>query len=245
MTNFCIIVNTVSTCRDLWDMFFGQMEKHYPNNTIYVFTDDGNGIPNACRVILYNKKDNFRTQYLKCLKSVNEDFVLYLNEDYILYDDVQANIMNEYLSILSQDGAISFIRLTRGANFTAVPYKDRNDLYYLDNKADFFFSQTTTIWKRTALEKIHEMGPDLHIAGKRTKLQFEVEANKVCAALDMQGLVSYHHEPQRGVVHYDSNVFPYIATALVKGKWNLGEYEKELMPLLAAYRIDYKKRGRA
>ena len=118
MTNFCIIVNTVSNCSDLWEMFFSQLEKHYPKNNVYVFTDDGNGIPDTYRVILYNKKDNFRTQYLSCLKSVKEDFLLYLNEDYILYDNVKTEIMNEYISILANDDAISFIRLTRGNNFT-------------------------------------------------------------------------------------------------------------------------------
>ncbi len=243
MTNFCIIVNTVSNCSDLWEMFFSQLEKHYPKNNVYVFTDDGNGIPDTYRVILYNKKDNFRTQYLSCLKSVKEDFLLYLNEDYILYDNVKTEIMNEYISILANDDAISFIRLTRGNNFT-TKYKNRDDLYYLDNKSENFFSQTATIWKRSVLEKIHEMGPDLHIAGKRTKLQFEVEANKVCASLGLQGLVAYHCEPKRGIVHYDSHVFPYIATALVKGKWNLSEYENELMPLLLKFNINYKKRGR-
>ena len=118
MDNFCIIVNTVSTCRDLWEMFFGQLEKHYPGNNVYVFTDDGKGIPDSYKVIRYNKKDNFRTQYLHCLKSVKEDFLLYVNEDYILYDDVKTDKMNEYLSILANDDTISFISLTRGNNFT-------------------------------------------------------------------------------------------------------------------------------
>jgi hypothetical protein len=225
-------------------MFFGQLEKYYPGNKVYVFTDDRKGIPDSYNVIRYDPRDNFRTQYLNCLKTVKEDFLLYLNEDYILYDDVKKDLINEYVSILSKDGTISFIRLTRGDNFTSLKYKDREDLFYLDNKSEFFFSQTAAIWKRAVLEKIHEMGPDLHIAGKRTKLQFEVEANKVCSTLDIKGLVAYNNEPKRGLVHYDSIVFPYIASALVKGKWNLGEYEKELMPILVEYQINYRKRGR-
>jgi hypothetical protein len=225
-------------------MFFGQLEKHYPGNRVYIFTDENKGLPDSYNVIFYNKKDHFRTQYLNCLKSVREDFLLYLNEDYILYDDVKTGIMEEYISVLAEDDAISCIRLTRGANFSGVKYKDRNDLYYLDNKSEHFFSQTSTLWKRKVLEMIHEKGPDLHIAGKRTKLQFEVEANKVCSLLDIKGLIAYHNEPKRGLVHYDSSVFPYIATALIKGKWNLGEYEKELRPLLAKYQIDVRERGR-
>ena len=42
-TDFCVVVNTVSHCKDLWGMFFGQLEKHYPNNKIYVFSDVSEG----------------------------------------------------------------------------------------------------------------------------------------------------------------------------------------------------------
>lgn len=244
MKNYCLVVNTVSTCRDLWGMFFGQLEKHYPGNKVYVFTDDGEGIPDSCEVVRYDPRDNFRTQYLRCLKSVKEDFLLNFNEDYILYGDVEKDAINEYVSLLAKDDAISFIRLTRGSNITPSKYKNREDLFFLDNKAEYFYSQTVAIWKKSVLEKIHEMGPDVHIAGKRTKLQFEVEANKVCSRLDIKGLLSYRNEPKRGLVHYDSSIVPYIASALVKGKWNLGEYEKELAPILMEYGIDYKKRGR-
>lgn len=244
MKDYCIVVNTVSTSRDLWPMFFGQLERHYPGNKVYVFTDQSEGIPDSYEVILYDKKDNFRTQYMNSLRSVREDFVLYLNEDYVLYDDVNKAVIDEYLSILESDPDIACIRLTRGGNFSENKYKGRDDLFYLDNKAEHFFSQTATLWRRTVLQKIHDLGPDLHIAGKRTKLQFEVEANEVCARMNIAGLVAYHGDPKRGIVHYDSKVFPYIATALVKGKWNLSEYEKELMPLLIEYGIKYKKRGR-
>ncbi|MBI5575404.1 MAG: hypothetical protein HY896_03455 [Deltaproteobacteria bacterium] len=244
MKNFCLAVNTVSTSRDLWKMFFGQLEKHYPGNKVYVFTDEADGMPAGCEVVRYDPRDNFRTQYLKCLKSVKEDFIMNFNEDYILYGDVDRDAVGEYVSLLSKDDSISFIRFTRGSNFTPSRYGNREDLFYLDNRAEYFYSQTVAIWKKPVLEKIHEIGPDLHIAGKRTKLQFEVEANKVCARIDIKGLVSYRKEPKRGLVHYDSSVVPYIASALVKGKWNLGEYEKELGPILAEYGIDYGARGR-
>ncbi len=244
MDDLCMVVNTVSTSRDLWEMFFGQLEKHYPGNKVYVFTDDGKGIPHGCEVVRYDPRDNFRTQYLKCLGSVKERYLVNWNEDYILYDDVKTDAIEDYVSILSADDAVSFIRLTRGSNFTATIYRDRTDLFYLDNRAEYFYSQTVAIWKKSVLEKIHELGPDLHIAGKRTKRQFEVEANKVCTRLEIKGLVSYNGEPKRGLAHYDSRIVPYIASALVRGKWNLGEYEKELMPLLDRYNIDWNKRGR-
>jgi len=67
--------------------------------------------------------------------------------------------------------------------------------------------------------------------------QFETAAADVCRALGIQGL--YHHdgEPKRGLHHYDSKVFPYIASALVKGDW-CSEYKDELKGILGLYNID-------
>jgi hypothetical protein len=59
----------------------------------------------------------------------------------------------------------------------------------------------------------------------------------------IKGLCHYDNEPKRGGNHYDSNVYPYIATALVKGKWIMSEYSNELSKLLTNYNIDQNKRG--
>ena len=43
--------------------------------------------------------------------------------------------------------------------------------------------------------------------------------------------------------HFDNEVYPYIATAIGKGKWNLGEYGYELEPLLQKLNINPSLRG--
>ena len=239
----CLVVNTVSHCKDLWEMFFGQIDLHYPDNKIYVFTDDKVGLPENVTPICYDPKDNFRTQYLSCIRQVKEDFVIYLNEDYILYDDVNAGLMSEYVELMKADSCISFIKTNKSINSTQRRYKGRSDLMYLSPNRDYFFSQNTALWRRNDLEMVHEAGPDLHIGDLRTELQFEVEANKVCRNLKLHGLYMYHGEPKRGKYHYDSSVFPYVATAIIKGKWNLGEYSNELHPLLKKYKINSEVRG--
>ena len=42
-------------------------------------------------------------------------------------------------------------------------------------------------------------------------------------------------DKKRGKFHYDSSVYPYVCTAVIKGKWNFKEYKKEL------YEIFYDK----
>jgi len=201
-------------------------------------------LPSNVTPILYDPNDNFRTQYLKSIKQVEESYLLYLNEDYILYDNVDIKLMSEYIDIMKSDGSIAFIKTNKGdINTTNNHYKNRKDLIYLNPDAEYFFSQNVAIWRTKVLEKIHELGPDLHIGDLRTTLQFEVEANQVCRNLKLQGLHMYHGESKRGIYHYDSNVFPYIATAIIKGKWNLMEYFDELYPLLTKYQIKPEIRG--
>jgi hypothetical protein len=43
--------------------------------------------------------------------------------------------------------------------------------------------------------------------------------------------------------HYDSFVYPYVATAINKGKWNLNEYTEELNPIFEEYGINPFERG--
>jgi hypothetical protein len=44
--------------------------------------------------------------------------------------------------------------------------------------------------------------------------------------------------------HWDSDVYPYVATAVVKGKWSYSEYVDELTELLGEYEIDPDVRGK-
>ena len=50
-------------------------------------------------------------------------------------------------------------------------------------------------------------------------------------------------EKKRGLYHYDSFVYPYVATAINKGKWNLKEYTEELNPIFDEYNINPFERG--
>jgi hypothetical protein len=50
-------------------------------------------------------------------------------------------------------------------------------------------------------------------------------------------------EREREACIYDSLVFPYVATAINKGKWNLNEYHPELNPMFEEYNINPFERG--
>jgi hypothetical protein len=80
---------------------------------------------------------------------------------------------------------------------------------------------------------------------KISKIQdFEVYASYIARSLDIAGSFCYNNEPLRGQYHYDSIVYPYVATAVSGGKWDLKAYKKELGLLLEEYDIDPESRGK-
>ena len=250
LDDLSVVVNTHSSASDVWPIFFRQLEKHFINQAgnksfdgeIYVFTDDNEEINGSYQSVVYDKADSFTKQYLQCLNSVKSDFILYLNEDYLLYDDVDLQKLDDYLGILKNIENLAFVRLTRGPNFTKNRIND--DLFYLSHEQPFFYSQTAAIWKKDALAQIHKNGPDAGIGASGViDGHFEVAANQVCKDLKLQGVVAYNQEPLRGEHHYDCQSFPYIASAVVKGAWNLKEYSKELLPLLRDHKINPQERG--
>lgn len=240
VNKLAVVVNTNSAYSDLWKIFFGQLDKFFLDYNIYVFTDESQGLPDFVKPIIYNKDQLFRDQYLSCLEHVEESIVLYLNDDYVLYDSVDIDIIKLLVNTLEESDDLSFIRFTRGSNFSDNKIAD--NLYLLDESLPDYFSQTASLWKKDDLHKMYSLCGNSHIGGDNGE-QLEVLADKICKLYGFYGAVCYFGESKRGIVHYDSNVFPYIASALVRKKWNVDEYRKELIPLLEKYEIDINIRG--
>ena len=239
LIDVAIITNTHSINSDLWECHFGQLQKYIPKLS-YAFSNVK--IPDEkVSTFIYNDEDKFRTQYMSGLRTIKEKYCLYLNEDYLLYEEPNISKLEEYISILEKVPDLSFIRLAKGIDNFHIPLT--STLNYLDCRNPYFFSQTASLWNTSHLLAIHERGPDLHIAGEDMSQQFEVAATDVCRSLGIQGSYHYAGEQKRGEHHYDSNVFPYVASALVKGKWNIKEYEGELSYLQQMYDLDFSQRG--
>lgn len=225
------IVYTNSKCSDLWEMFIKQNRKHI-NYPIFFITDKL--IPNFPEEsqYVYNEEDNYSDVWVSVLKKINTEFFIYLQEDFILYDDVNINKLNEYTKIL-KNSDYSFVRLIKSGE---VNHKITDTLFEISSNNQFVFAMQTTIWKTldyiNILENVHE------------KKWLETEKyREYMFKNNIKGLCHYDNEPKRGGNHYDSNVYPYVATSLVKGKWIMSEYYNELTKLLMENNINQNKRG--
>ena len=75
------------------------------------------------------------------------------------------------------------------------------------------------------------------------KMIFDESQNSVhLRAISARGLFSVKKGSRVGN-HHNSWIYPYIATAVVKGKWNVAEYQKELDVLFNEYNINPFERG--
>jgi hypothetical protein len=229
-------------------MFVGQIKKFFPSFIKkYVFVDKGClddlSIFKDFTVIYYDQSQCYKDQFLSCIEQVPENFCIYTNEDYILYDTVNQNKIQLVCDILSkEDHSIGFIKFVKGSENLLGSYKSYDSLFEIDPNDSNFFTQQAAIWRTRTLQSVFYFSPQSHIGGYGGEQQ-EVVGSDVCRQLKIRGLQYYDGGKLRGQVHYDSNIFPYINTAIVRGKWNILEYYNELMPLFSEYKIKSYLRG--
>jgi hypothetical protein len=187
--NIALIVDTNSNYSDVWAPCFGRLERYAKGIKKYAFTDKSSGItdiPSDVAPITYDNAESYRNQLLSCLKQIDEKYIIYTSEDYILFNQVQ--------------------------------------ILFLWNTRDF--------------QKVFEAAP-----ATNTRMQHEPGGSAICRKLGLKGLQHYSGTQRRGIHHHDSEIFPCIATAVVKGLWNMSEYPSEMSDVVREYNIDLNLRG--
>ena len=223
------IVYTNSAYSDVMGVFELQYRKHC-NIPLYKISDEHSDHTYSNNVPYYR-------HWIDALENISEDYFIYNQDDFFLYADVNTQKIYELVDILDDSGW-SYIRLIKsGINLsTSKPDLGATNLYVVGEASHPQYSMQATIWKKNIFMEIYEKAAQAK--------WFECEAyNKVCRQLNIAGLYYYGGEGKRGRNHYDSSIYPYVATAIVGGQWNLREYSTELSKILTEYQIDPCDRG--
>lgn len=226
--NIPIVIYTHTDYKDVWPAVFGRINKYIENPNVYVFLNQQDSdIPPEFKIITYTDGTPYTSRLKECLDQLQEDVILFMHEDMILYDEPKFEYIEKYSNYV-RDGIVDSIKL--------IYVKENDIIYDLDNtlisNAYSKFSVQPTIISVNRFINILNSNKNLSIWDFETNIQ---KGNDyMCKVGD---------EVKRGIFHYDSYVFPYIATAIVKGKWNYSEYKNELDILLKEYNIDKDKRG--
>lgn len=233
MKNLSLLTYTHSKASDVHQPYFDSVKKYFKIDNHVVLSDkivDNNDIVMA----IYDNGENYYQHMLNGLNKVKTDYVIYSQEDYILFNQVDIKRINELISILDSDKNISFIRLIySGIDFNLVDYDD--NLIYLKSDHEYYFSTQITIWRKQDLI-------DLFTKSKVETIWDEPKNSSHLLELGKIGLCVKDKGEKVGG-HYNSSIYPYIATAVVKGKWNYSEYKNHLDFIFTDYNIDKNIRG--
>ena len=232
MNNLSLLTYTHTKTSDLHPAYFGRIKKYFPQLENLYVTCNEHILYGKC--IVYNDSDSHSVQMINVLNEISTDYVIYCQEDYILFDNVLIDDIQDYLSTMELDKDIPFVRLiVSGVGNGNVVYN--NSLNYVDINLEYYFSTQATIWRKSVLVEMFEKSQIDTIFNEPLNSPFLKE-------ITQKGLFSTKVGNQVGG-HFNSKVFPYIATAVVKGKWNLTEYQPELDLVFSEYNIMPFERG--
>ncbi len=223
-----IIVYTHTDMKDIWPMFFGQLKKYIGDTKIYVAVNtDDTQISDYIRII-YDDTKQYTERWKDILDKVEEETFMFMHEDMILFDKLNFQLLEKYVGYVNDEMLDSVKLILAGDRFEQWPI----DNTLVTNQYSKFSIQPTITRKDIFKEKVNGVSP-LNI------WQFE----EAITTTGRDFMVKIGGEKKRGLYHYDSLVFPYIATAINKGKWNLNEYMDELNPMFEEYNINPFERG--
>ena len=218
-----ILVYTHSDYSWVWKYWHQQTDKFLQNFDKICMSNSNSSFRDDYLVIKYNDELTYKNRVLFCLNDIDDnEIVLFCHEDMFLYKKPNFEIIDEYMNLIKNDNC-ELIKLIR-----AFENLDKSNLHkkLFKNPDKQLFSIQPTIIKIKTLKHIYKTVPGDNI--------WEFEANTSKKYLkDLISLCSFDPDldKKRGKFHYDSSVYPYICTAVIKGKWNFKEYKKELFEI--------------
>lgn len=241
MKNTAFILYSHEDYNDAWSIFIGETAKHFrPDIQKYFFVDSGAHIPSGIsdrgyRIIRYNEDKSYPERMLECLSQVEEEYVIIHHEDMFLSGPVDVDEIKKYLEVMESDG-VDFIKLIKGGVAKEVPYKDSGTLFEIPLDSEYVFVIQPSIFKKAFLERLYARFCTKSI------WQLETDTRGWCREQGVKALYCFRNGIQKGRDHYDSDIYPFIATGILKGKWNMREYGRELDQLFKEYGVDYTRR---
>ena len=223
-----LVVYTHTDMKDVWPMFFGQLKKYIGDTKVYVaVNDDDTQLSDYIRII-YDDSKQYTDRWREILPQIEESVFMFLHEDMILFDELKFDYIQRYFDLVNASKVESIKMIYVPATDVVSDVDDT----LISNQYSKLSIQPTILRKdyfKSILDKV----------GSLNIWDFELAISHDTKSY----MVKVGGERKRGMYHCDSIVFPYIATAINKGKWNYNEYQKELDVLFLEYNMNPFERG--
>jgi len=226
---------------DVWAPMFTQTDKFLKGYKKYLFTDQSTkDLDNDWNVIRYDDALPYQKRMVHCLEQVEEETILFHHEDMFLFDSPNEKKLKEIISLVKNE-KIDIVKLTR-ANYNEDSPLIRNTTHenIYENPNNLRFAIQPSVCNKEKLELIYNKTYGNSI------WEFEANSSMVCEYFNIKtGMTWEQGDNKRGMFHWDSNIYPYFATAIVKGKWYISDYGDLLKNVLKDNKIDISVRGTA
>lgn len=232
--NLALTVYTHKDYIDVYNIFCHSFNKYYTTPIQkYVFCNISTH-QSDYKNVFYDEKLIYSKRLLSCLTQINEEIILFCHEDMLLYEKPYITEIEKLYKKIKEEN-IDFVKLIKTGNDPLVPHSE--NLYSFHETSNSVFAVQPTLWRRSSLISY------LMLCGEKTIWDLEKDCQQICRT-NFNGLYWFDiTSKKRGEAHWDSNIYPYVATAIVKGKWNFKEYKKEILELTNSLHIDLNKRG--
>lgn len=236
---YSILVNTCDKFEDCWTPFFTLWSVYWKEckGRIYLNTEykdfNYHGIEINCikgcfvHQIPTDRKATWSQCLLWALDSIEDDIILYMQEDYFLKGEVKNGLVEEYVSLMLEHPDIKCIHLTDQAVKTADDSNYKN-LKLVIPQQRYRVSCQAALWRKDELENL--------IREYESAWEFEEFGSKRSAILNHLYLAVDPCWVRLNVFE----IIPYIFTGIIQGRW----YE-EVVPLFQKHhvQVDYSVRG--
>ena len=185
----------------------------------------------------YFEASSYVDRLIQGLVQIDEEVIFFNHEDFPLLESPDQRHLLDAIDLV-KSGKLDYFTFARGGIQVGRPILGKKSINKFINRiSPWIFSIQPSIWRR---EKLLEL-----LAAHRGQgiWEFEAGAQASFRKLGFKGGFTRAKGVKRGSLHWDNPFYRYVATAIVKGKWNTLEYERELGELLIQSEIDPSKRG--
>jgi hypothetical protein len=211
-----IILYTHSDCSFVWKATIGLLEKYASKFTIYWVCDTlgETQVPSTWNVRFYDSKEPWSFRLLPTLKEITEDYVIYLQEDWLLINDLcedRTEMLAHFMKAKSCEFLVSYPCPTMDKYYTEVtPSFEIGSILFFKRP---FHNMQPAIWKKSLLEEICALPIKIS----------EYEGDKVNSITSQRncfGVKSKYYPTHYSV---SSPLFPHIH-AVCGGNWTFLKY---------------------
>jgi len=234
---YSILINTTDSFEDCWFPFFTLFKKYWPEYTgnIYLNTETKTYTHEGLNIIsIQNNKNtpNQRITWSECLiralNVIDDDIILYMQEDYFLKDFVKNDIVEKFVQLMHDNYKIDCIHLTDAGGHLGLQSTFHHKLHHLISPQRYLTNCQAALWKKSTLLSL--------IRPYENAWQFEEFGSKRAAKLKPIFLgVS-----RSFVKHNEFEIIPYIFTGIIQGRWNDPVVDLFKKNNIA---VDFSKRG--